>query len=540
MNDFSLLSAIAEIGALDWFVCLAYLILVVSLGLWFSHDQSSNDDFFLGGRNMHWMPVGLSLFATTMSSNSFVGLPAEGAFGNYHQLLAILFIPFVIVPIVCYWFIPFYKRMGSVSLYEYLERRFNRDVRLFASAVFMFYSAGWMATMLLAVSRILEVVLETDSSTEIILMIIVVGVLATLYTAVGGVKAVIWTDTIQAFALGGGLFVLLFYIVSQIDGGWSEIVARGVEDNKFEMFSTNGGWGERNFFSACAYGFVIYLGAQIATYGGFQRYVTVDTISDARRSLYVKGVFTLFACTLFFLVGSALYVFYQQSPDTVRMFDSMAEGKAKDQLLPHFVVNYATGFGMTGLLLAGLFAAAMSSLDSGINSVTASFVTDWRNGREVGVRVNRICTMFCGVIVTTAAVILVHVDSPVFDILLSIAGASFGLLLSVLLLGMFCPRANVVGVTCGMTAGVAVFCFIRIYTKVAPADSLHWLGSFAEIRHNTWWDGLFTTVAALVVGLSVSYLTKAPPLEKLGDLLLLVERRAHKERRDQNNSRLEK
>jgi Na+/proline symporter len=166
--------------------------------------------------------------------------------------------------------------------------------------------------------------------------------------------------------------------------------------------------------------------------------------------------------------------------------------------------------------------------------MTASFVTDWRNGKEVGVRANRICTFVFGVVVTTAAVILVRVDSPVFDILLAIAGASFGLLLSVLLLGMFCSRANVVGVTAGMTAGVAVFCFIRLYTKIAPVDSLQWLGSFAEIRNNTWWDGLFTTVTALAVGLSVSYFTKPPPVEKLGDLLLLVERRSHQERLRKN------
>jgi SSS family transporter len=535
VNNITFLGGIADVGALDWCVCLGYLLLVVSLGLWFSHDQSSNDDFFLGGRNMHWMPVGLSLFATTMSSNSFVGLPAEGAFGNYHQLLAILFIPFVIVPIVCYWFIPFYKRMGSVSLYAYLERRFNRKVRLFASGVFMFYSAGWMATMLLAVSRILEVVLETESNTDAILMIVVVGALATLYTAVGGVKAVIWTDTIQAFALGGGLFVLLFFIVTKIDGGWSGLITVGSEADKFEMFSTSGGWGERNFYSACAYGFVIYLGAQVATYGGFQRYVTVDTITDARRSLYVKGLFTLFACTLFFLVGTALYVFYQQSPETLEAFDEMANGKAKDQLLPHFVVHYATGFGMTGLLLAGLFAAAMSSLDSGINSMTASYVTDWRNGQEVGVVANRLITLIFGVVVTIAAVILVKVNSPVFDILLAIAGASFGLLLSVLLLGMFCSRANVRGATAGMIAGVIVFCFIRLYTNMVSAGNLQWLGSFAEIRNNTWWDGIFTTVTSLTVGLSVSYLTPPPPVEKLGDLLLLTERRSHRERCESNN-----
>ena len=535
MNHISFLGGIADVGALDWCVCLGYLMVVVSLGLWFSHDQSSNDDFFLGGRNMHWMPVGLSLFATTVSSNSFVGLPAEGAFGNYHQLLAILFIPFVIVPIVCYWFIPFYKRMGSVSLYEYLERRFNRNIRLFASGVFMLYSAGWMATMLLAVSRILEIVLETNSNTDAILIIVVVGALATLYTAVGGVKAVIWTDTIQAFALGGGLFVLLFFIVSEIDGGWMGLISVGIEADKFEMFSTTGGWGERNFYSACAYGFVIYLGAQVATYGGFQRYVTVDTITDARRSLYVKGLFTLFACTLFFLVGTALYVFYQQSPETLKTFDEMASGKTKDQLLPHFVVHYATGFGMTGLLLAGLFAAAMSSLDSGINSMTASFVTDWRNGEEVGVKTNRIITFIFGAAVTIAAVILVTVDLPVFDILISIAGAAFGLLLSVLLLGMFCSRANVKGATAGMIAGVLVFWFIRLYIDKETEGNLQWLGSFVDIQHNTWWDGLFTTVASLTVGLSVSYLTPPPPVEKLGDLLLLTERRSHRERCESNN-----
>ena len=530
MRILCLIGGLTDIAILDWIVCVGYLLLVVSLGLWFAHDQSSNDEFFLGGRNMHWMPVGLSLFATTISSNSFVGFPAEGAFGNYHQLLAILFIPFVIIPIVCYWFIPFYKRMGTVSLYEYLERRFNKEVRLFASGIFMFYSAGWMATMLLAVSRILEVVLETESNSDVIIMIIVVGVLATLYTAVGGVKAVIWTDTIQAFALGGGLFVLLFYIVSQINGGWIGMFRQGMEAEKFEMFSTSGGWGERNIYSACAYGFIIYLGAQVATYSGFQRYVTVDTISDARRSLYVKGVFTLFACTLFFLVGTALYVFYQQSAATVELFDAMAEGKAKDQLLPHFVVYYARGFGMTGLLLAGLFAAAMSSLDSGINSMSASFVIDWCNGRELGVTSNRIITLVFGTIVTSAAIVLVHWNSPVFDILLAIAGASFGLLLSVLLLGMFCSRANVVGVTAGMIAGVGAFCFIRIYTTIASVEALEWLGSFADIKHNTWWDGLFTTLTSLVVGLSVSYLTTAPPVEKLGNLLLLTERRSHQQR----------
>ena len=126
-----------NISGLDATICLGYLALVVGLGLYFSNKQKDNDDFFLGGRKMHWLPVGLSLFAGTFSSNSFVGLPAEGAFGNYHQLLAIYFIPFVVIPITCIWFIPFYKHLGYTSLYEYLERRFNRPVRLMASLIFI-------------------------------------------------------------------------------------------------------------------------------------------------------------------------------------------------------------------------------------------------------------------------------------------------------------------------------------------------------------------------------------------------------------------
>ena len=118
---------------------------------------------------------------------------------------SIFFIPFVVIPITCIWFIPFYKGWGFKSLYEYLEHRFARPVRLMASLIFMGYSAGWMGTMLLAVSRILNVVLDAQSTSQTILVIVIVGALATLYTAMGGVKAVIWTDTIQAFALFGGM-----------------------------------------------------------------------------------------------------------------------------------------------------------------------------------------------------------------------------------------------------------------------------------------------------------------------------------------------
>lgn len=507
-----------HISILDWSICLTYLGLVIGLGLYFSNKQKDNEEFFFGGGKMHWIPVGLSLFATTFSSNSFVGLPAEGAFGDYHQLLAILFIPFVVIPITCTWFIPFYKNLGFISLYEYLERRFARPVRLAASVIFMVYSAGWMGTMLLAVSRILNVVLESQSAGQTIAVIVIVGFLATLYTAMGGVKAVIWTDTIQAFALCGGMIFLLFLLLDGINGGWTTFIAAGSDAGKFEMFRTDGGMGERNVYSACVYGFFVYLGSQIASYGAYQRYVTVDSVNDARRALIVKGVFTLVSCTLFFLVGTALFVYYQQShPD---VFQQLSEGRTKDQLLPHYVIHFAGGYGMTGLILAGLFAAAMSSLDSGINSMTASLVTDWLNGREVGTFKNRCLTLAFGTGVTIIACLLSLIDSPVFDILLSIAGATLGLLLAVMLMGMLVPRANTMGVTCGMLAGLFVFALIRMVLPQLDAATLERLGPLAGLKDNTWWDGLFSTVPALIVGIGASFIGSAPKEEQLKGLLL--------------------
>lgn len=509
----------SNIAPIDWIICVSYITLIVGVGLFVARSQKNNDDYFFAGRKMHWLPVGLSLFAASISSNSFVGLPAEGAFGNYHQLLAILFIPFVIVPIICVWFAPFYRSFVFISLYEYLERRFSRPVRLVASAIFILYLAGWIGTMLLAVTRILTVVLETESTTQVISIILGVGILSTLYTAVGGAKAVIWTDAIQAFVLFGGMILMLFLLVGKIEGGWGTYVQAGADAGKFEMLRTDGWLGERNVFSACAFGFFVYLGAHVASYGMYQRFVSVPSVKDVKQSMYTKGVFTLLSCTLYFLVGTALFVYYQQSH--VEVFNELSSGKAKDQLMPHFVVHHSGLVGLTGMILAGLFAASMSSMDSGINSMTASIVTDWLKGRELGLKFNRYLTFVLGMFATGIACLLSMVDIPIFDLLLSIVGATLGLLCAVFLLGMLFPRANTAGAVAAVVAGLTVFALIRIWIPSLEGEGLDRLGSLAGLKNNTWWDAMFTTVSALAAGVLVSYLTPPPPKGKTRGLLLL-------------------
>ena len=478
------------LSGLDWTICISYLLIVLALGVWFSRQQHDNEDYFVGGRTMHWFPIGLSLFAGTFSSLSFVGLPREAAYDDYHLLLAIFFIPLVVSPIVAWLFVPLYHRLKLTSAYEYLERRFDRRVRLTASLLFMLYNIGWIGNLLVAVGKILQVVLDLNEP-QVSGLLIGVGLFATFYTALGGVKAVVWTDALQAFALGGGMLAVLFLAVGKVDGGWPAVWEIGSQHAKFEMFRMEFTSEHGNFFGACAFGFFVYLAAHAVHFTAVQRYVSMPTVRAARQSLIVNGVMVSAVCLVFFLVGSTLFAFYQQSGN--ELFDELARTDNGDQLLPHFVLTEIPGFGLTGLLLAGLFAAAMSSMDSGINSLTATVVCDWMTGRDSpSLKHSRILSLIFGVAAIAVALVLQQIGGPVFHMIMTIAGTLLGLLLGVFLLGMLSPRANSAGTLIGVASAIVVFTVAK-------------LGGMSF-----WWDGACTSMTTLVVGLFASLLFPPP------------------------------
>ena len=472
----------ASLSTLDCTLFVLYLVVVLALGLKFSGEQHSNEDYFLGGRSMNWLPVGLSLFATTFSSLSFVGLPREAAFEDYHLYLAILFIPLFVSPIVWIWFVPLYHRLRVTSPYEYMELRFNRSVRRLCSALSIVYTIGWMGSMLFAVGVILQAVLDL-SPQQLRLTLIGVGLLATLYTAAGGVKAVIWTDVLQAVTLGGGMAVILVMAIAKIDGGGNSVWQMGTTEGKFEMFDMRFDLTHRaNFFSAAAFGIFVYLPAKAISLGTVQRFVSLPTIADARRSVVVNAFIVSGMCLLFFLVGTTLFVFYHQPGAS-----GFPELTTQDQLLPVFVVTEIPQFGLTGLLVAGLFAAAMSSIDSGINSLTLTIVIDWMQGRHLGVTFSRwLCAGF-GVLTVGASLLVPVLGRNVFDIIIKISGALFGPMLGLFLLAMWCRRATSSSAWIGFASGAGVLTVV-------------W--SMTDVSH--WWYGAFTCVPTLVVGWIVS------------------------------------
>jgi len=493
-------------SALTWVdsaVCVSYLSIVLILGLWCARKQHTNEDYFVGGRRMNWIAVGLSIFAATISSLSFVGLPREAAYNDYHLLLAILFIPFVVTPIVCWLFAPLYVRLGVTSAYEYLELRFHRSVRLLASTLYSLYTVGWIGNMLVAVGVILQAVLGLTES-QFTWTLIGVGLFATLYTTVGGAKAVVWTDVLQALTLGGGMLTVLVLAVDRVDGGWATVWAVGNRYDKFQMFDLRWNLTEANFYSACAFGFFVYLTGLAVSQGSVQRFVSVPGVAEARWSLIVNGVMTGAVCALFFVVGSVLFVFYHQSlPPGAPAGGGFPDLPREDQLMPHFILTVIARPGLIGLLLAGLFAAAMSSVDSGINNLTALVVCDWLSGRRLRVGFSRVLCGSFGVAVILAALLIRELGGHVFDMVMAIAGTFFGPLLGVFLLGMAVKRANAVGALSGMLAGMACVIWVILET---------------DISH--WWYGAFGCVPTLVVGLSVSLLAPPPPARKTRGLLL--------------------
>jgi SSS family solute:Na+ symporter len=491
---------IAKLGFIDWCVCLAYLGVVFGLAVKSAQGQKNNEDYFVGGRRMNWLAVGVSMFATSFSSISFLGLPQRGAYQDFSFYLTILFILFVITPILWWVFVPLFVKLRVSSGYEYLGRRFGRPAQCIGAGLYGVYAIGWMGTMLYAIALTLQTVLGL-SETQYVWMLVGIGTFATAYTVLGGLKAVIWTDVLQAVVLGGAIVTVLFLAVGRIEGGWPAFRAIAHAHHKFQMFHLDGNLlarqnftGPNTVFTAVAFGLFMYLPGYAVSQNMIQRYVCAGSLASGRGVVLLSAVINAVLGFLFLLVGTALFAFYSQSGGA-GLPAASTEIVKEDQILPYFVATELPQVGLVGLILAGLFAAAMSTIDSGINAVTSVIVYDWLSGRQLPLRFSRLLTAVLGIAVIAAALIAPALGDNVIEIIAIIAGTALGLLLAMYLLGMFMPRANLSGVLAGLAAGLAGLAVVALFTEVP-----------------NWWYGAFTIVPTFVVGALASLLFP-PPLE---------------------------
>ena len=370
----------------------------------------------------------------------------------------------VVTIVAAYVALPFYRRIDATSAYEYLEKRFSRSVRLFGSASFTLFHIFRMAVVMSLTGLALSVATPLTPSQSVLIM----GVLSILYCTLGGIEAVIWTDTIQTFVLMGGALVAIGMLVFGTDGGVSGFLATAGDADKFKI--ANFHWDATNAQVAL---WVIVVGSiaqNISSYTAdqavVQRYMTTPDQKLAARSIWTNAILTVPATLLFFGIGTALFAFYQTHPD------KLDPTITTDQIFPLFIAREMP-IGLAGLIVAGIFAAAQSTVSTGMNSTATTIVTDFMRPfnackTEQGyLNAARLCTFLIGVIGTLIGLVFVDPDiKSLFDAFIKVIGLFMGVLGGLFVLGALTRRANAVGAMLGALVGAAVMFWLWKYTNI--------------------------------------------------------------------------
>jgi SSS family solute:Na+ symporter len=446
-------------GVANWAVLLSYLTAMVSIGVYCSRRTASTEDFFLAGRRIPWWAAGLSVFGTQLSAITFMAVPAT-AYGNDWVRIVSNFTIMAVIPVVIWFYLPIFRRRNITTAYEYLELRFDVVVRLFGSTVFILFQIARMGIVL----YLPAIALSAVTGMNVFVCIILMGILATIYTALGGIEAVIWTDVVQVIALIGGALVCIGVVVFEV-GSLSEIVSIATANEKFNMVIP--GWDPtQKVLWVMVFGtFFINLVPYSTDQAVVQRYLTTKSEKQAVASLWMTFWITAPTTLLFFGLGTALFAFYHTHPD-------LAVPAHADQIVPWFVVNELPA-GVAGIVVAAIFAAAMSSLDSSMNSIATVFVTDFvRRFRtsitdQHSLRLARMATLVLGLLGTGIAIVLAKTDIEyMFDFFLTSLGLIGGPLAGIFALGIFSSSANARGVLIGALVAVVVVLIVSLCTPI--------------------------------------------------------------------------
>ena len=474
----------------DQIVLLGYLALIIGLGVAF-RGQKSLKEFFLGGNRIPWQAAAMSGIATMLSAVGYIGAPGQAYGGDWTYLQLRVAYPGALL-IAWFFFLPFFYKLHVYSAYEYLELRFDRKTRLLAATLFVFLKLFYAGVGIYAPALI---VVEM-TGLPFWAVVAAIGLLTTAYTTMGGIRAVIWTDAAQFFVLTGGLFAALWFVLDKVDGGLVGAVNGALAADKLKFWNFSPDFHtEFTVWGAFFGGTFLLLSQYAADQSEVQRFLTTKDLRGSRLALgWSLGINALYGIILFF-IGTALWVYHQQSPPP-------GLAPAPDQAFPRFILEEFPN-GWRGLLIAGVFAAAMSTISSVLNSLATVFLRDFYRpilGRDGSVKLARQMTVVFGLAATG---ISLYTDS--FGDILVAAGKirNFfgGSLVGAFLLGIFFRRANGFGAFWGIVAGFAAV------AALGSATNVSWL-----------WYSVISTVVSVGVGLWLSGSAPAPAAEQLNGL----------------------
>lgn len=450
-------------GAVNYCVLFGYLLAMVGVGVYFTNRNKDTNDYFRGGKQIPWWAAGCSIFATMLSSLTYTGIPSKAYAQDWVYSIGNMMIPVVAI-VAVFIALPFYRQLDVTSAYEYLEKRFSRKVRWFGSASFTMFHIFRMGVVMSLTGLALAVATPLTPAQSVLLM----GVLSIVYCTLGGIEAVIWTDTIQTFVLLGGAVLAIVLLALGTDGGMRGTFDVAWQADKLRLANLH--WDATSAQLAL---WVVVLGAigqNVSSYTAdqavVQRYMTTPSRVLAARSIWTNAILTIPATLLFYGIGTALFGFYHSHPE------KLDPTITTDQMFPLFIAREMP-MGLAGLIVAGVFAAAQSTVSTSMNSTATAVVTDFlRPGNvcatEGGyLRAARLLTVLIGVLGTLLGLLFVNPNiKSLFDTFISIIGLFMGVLGGLFALGVLTRRANAFGAFCGALIGAAtMFCLWR-FTSV--------------------------------------------------------------------------
>lgn len=470
---------------LDLIVFLVFTLGIVLMGCSFYRKTTSAEEFTHAGRSIPGWVIGMSIFSTYVSSISYLGNPGKSFAGDWN--------PFVFglsIPIASYftarYFVPFYRRVGSVSAYAFLEERFGTWARLYASACYLLTQVARMGSILFLLAMPMHVLMGWDLPT----VIIVTTAAIVVYSMLGGIKAVIWTEAVQGFVLIGGALLCLGVLLFSMPEGPMQTFRIGLETldaagrSKFSLGSFSlTDWSTSTFWVCLIYGIFINLQNYGIDQNYVQRYHTAKSDAAAKRAALFGGYLFIPVSAVFFLIGTALYAYYQVMPDA-QVAQYVAASKA-DYVFPYFIVS-ALPHGLTGLLIASIFAAGMSTVATSVTSSSTIILTDYyRRLRPAAADREQLFVLkgsavVIGILGALVALALVGVDS-ILDAWWKLSSIFSGGMLGLFLLGYVTrhlpssrKQALAVSALIGVVSGFAVIAWISAAAWLGlPSSGLH-------------------------------------------------------------------
>lgn len=354
---------------LDLIIFLLYLTSLIVIGAYFYKKSKSSSAFTVGDHKIPAWAISLSLFATFVSSISYLALPGSAYQSNWNPFVFSLSLPFAAFMAVRY-FVPLYRKVNSPSAYTYLENRFGPWARIYASSMYLLTQVMRIGTILFLMALVPNMMFGWP----IVYVIILTSVVVMFYSILGGIQAVIWTDAIQAIILIGGAIACVIVIILKMPNGFPEIIAVGSANNKFSLGSFSLNLSQPTFWVVLIYGTFINLQNFGADQNYIQRYMTSKSLDEAQRSAFWGAILYIPVSLIFLFIGTSLYAAYQSGIIALPAdFDGVNHA---DRVFPYFIAHELPD-GITGLLMASIFAAGMSTISTSYNSSATIILTDY-------------------------------------------------------------------------------------------------------------------------------------------------------------------